>query len=445
MRTIDPEGVTPAGVTPHLLVKQHLAPGSAGADVVSLAGDLIGLHATSSLSPYLSAFARLTSFRPEDLDRELYERRSLLRLKCMRGTVFVVPRDLAPVLFAATRAATLSGDRRWLRVARDHYEQWAPRVLDALAGTALGAAELRRLLGADDRLPAVVSMLCDEALILRDRPTGTRRSSAFRYRRWDDVYPDLDLSAIPEATAIELLVHRYVAAYGPVTLRDVAWWSALPLGRVRPAVEGLVEAQVVVRLPGAANDLLMSADDLARADAAPAGAGSVVLLPVLDPYLMGYRDRDRFLDPSLRPLVYDRGGNATATVLVDGRVEGVWDLTETPRAAVRVLLFDPAQPLRSAVLDRCAAVGEFWFRCAGAGAGAHCDGRARRRAHRRAPPRRRRAPLTPRQWTVPVTRASRPVSSSRSTGRRVTPAATWWKPALTCSTGTPMSRDQPSR
>ena len=46
---------------------------------------------------------------------------------------------------------------------------------------------------------------------------------------------------------------------------------------------------------------------------------------------------------------------------------------------------------------------------------------------------------------VPVTSASRPASSSRSTGRRVTPAATWWKPALTRSTGTPVSRDQPSR
>ena len=37
--------------------------------------------------------------------------------------------------------------------------------------------------------------------------------------------------------------------------------------------------------------------------------------------------------------------------------------------------------------------------------------------------------------SAPVTSASRPASSSRSTGRRVTPAATWWKPALTCSTG----------
>ncbi len=46
---------------------------------------------------------------------------------------------------------------------------------------------------------------------------------------------------------------------------------------------------------------------------------------------------------------------------------------------------------------------------------------------------------------MPVTSASRPASSSRSTGRTVTFAATWWKPALTRSTGTPVSRDQPSR
>jgi hypothetical protein len=361
VRVITMEGAAPQALLHHLLVKQHLAPGSAAPDVVSLAADLVGLHATSSLSPYLSAFARVRSFRPEDLDRELYERRSMMRLKCMRGTVFVVPRDLAPVLFAATRAATLSADRRWLRVARDDYEHWAPRVLDALAGTALAAGELRAALGADDRLPAVISMLCDEARIVRDRPTGSRRSSAFRYRRWDDVYPDLDLSVIPEEAATGLLVHRYVAAYGPVSLRDVAWWSGLPLRTVRPAVEGLDEELVVIRRPGATEDLLMSAHDYSGRAAAPAAEDSVALLPVLDPYLMGYRDRDRFLDPSMRGFVYDPGGNATFTVLVGGRVGGVWDLTDAPRPAVRVLLFDRARPHRSAVLDRCAAVGEFWF------------------------------------------------------------------------------------
>jgi hypothetical protein len=346
----------------HVLAKQHLAPGAAGADVVAVAGGLLGLHATSSVSPYLSAFARVRPFRSEDLDRELYERRSLLRLKCMRGTVFVVPRGLAPVLFAATRAATISADRRWLAVAREDYERWAPAVLDALAGTTLSATELRERLGADDRLPAVISMLCDEARLLRDRPTGTRRSSAFRYRRWEDVFPDVDLAAVPEQLAVEELVHRYVAAYGPVTVRDAAWWTGLPLRAVRAAVGSLGEVLVPVHLPDAADEHLMTTDDLLRAAAAPDGAhGPPVLLPVLDPFLMGYRARDRFLDPTHRGSVYDPGGNATFTVLVDGRVRGVWDLADRPRPAVRLLLFDPEDPQRQAVLERCAALGEFWF------------------------------------------------------------------------------------
>jgi hypothetical protein len=340
--------------------KQHLAPGSAGADVVSLSADLLGLHATTPVSPYLSAFARLTSFRPEDLDREVYERRTLMRLKCMRGTVFVVPAGLAPVLFTATRRTRVMGDRRWEYVGREDYARWAPRVLDALAGAAAGTGELRRLLRADDRLPLVISLLCDEGRLVRDRPTGSRRSSAFRYRRFEDVFPGLDLSAVPEDTAVEELVHRYVAAYGPVTLHDIAWWSGLPVAAVRPAVAAL--ADTLVRLPGADPELLMSDDDLARAGSGPAGPGeSVTLLPVLDPLLMGYRDRDRFLEPSLRNHVYDRGGNATFTVLVDGRVAGVWELGERPRPAVHVLLFDPSHPRRPTVLERCAAVGEFWF------------------------------------------------------------------------------------
>lgn len=87
----------------------------------------------------------------------------------------------------------------------------------------------------------------------------------------------------------------------------------------------------------------------------------MALLPVLDPLLMGYRHRDRFLDPALRGYVYDPGGTVTFTVLVGGRVAGVWDLAERPRPAVRVLLFDSSHRCRLGVLDRCATVGEFWI------------------------------------------------------------------------------------
>ena len=65
----------------------------------------------------------------------------------------------------------------------------------------------------------------------------------------------------------------------------------------------------------------------------------VFALPVLDPYVQGYRDRDRFVDPSRFGLVYDAGGNATATLVHRGRIIGVWQFVREPFDGVRYHLF----------------------------------------------------------------------------------------------------------
>ena len=76
---------------------------------------------------------------------------------------------------------------------------------------------------------------------------------------------------------------------------------------------------------------------------------------------MGYRDRERFLDTDRRDWVYDRGGNAAPVVLLDGRVGGVWDLTDLPAPAGRMLLFDPGDPRRKLVVEEVRRTAGFWF------------------------------------------------------------------------------------
>ena len=51
--------------------------------------DLVGLHATDPATPYLSLWARLPGFTVEDLDAELYKRRSLVKHLAMRRTLWV--------------------------------------------------------------------------------------------------------------------------------------------------------------------------------------------------------------------------------------------------------------------------------------------------------------------------------------------------------------------
>ena len=49
------------------------------------------------------------------------------------------------------------------------------------------------------------------------------------------------------------------------------------------------------------------------------------LLPMFDNYLIGYRDREEFVDQTVRPSVYV-GGIIKPVVLLDGRVVGIWKL-----------------------------------------------------------------------------------------------------------------------
>jgi len=62
-------------------------------------------------------------------------------------------------------------------------------------------------------------------------------------------------------------------------------------------------------------------------DAGPVAAPAeswAALLPALDPTAMGWRHRDWYLAPALRPMLFDRSGNVGPTVWWDGRVIGGW-------------------------------------------------------------------------------------------------------------------------
>lgn len=85
------------------LARQHLRDDARATDVVQTARDLVGLHATGAPNPYLPLLDRVSGFERSMLDRELYERRSLVRVRCRRGTLFALPLDLLPIAWSATR------------------------------------------------------------------------------------------------------------------------------------------------------------------------------------------------------------------------------------------------------------------------------------------------------------------------------------------------------
>jgi hypothetical protein len=76
------------------LARRHrLAPGHRAPHVVEAARSLVALHGTDPSTIYLSAWARVDGMTVSDLERALYDDRSLVKHLAMRRTLFVFPRE----------------------------------------------------------------------------------------------------------------------------------------------------------------------------------------------------------------------------------------------------------------------------------------------------------------------------------------------------------------
>src|SRR5690349_17386375 len=100
-----------------LAVRHALAPGHRVASPEAAAAAMTVLHATEPATVYLSCHARCSSLTIGDIDRALYDERSLVKQLAMRRTAFVFPRDLLPAAWGSASARVAGTERR--AMARD--------------------------------------------------------------------------------------------------------------------------------------------------------------------------------------------------------------------------------------------------------------------------------------------------------------------------------------
>lgn len=353
----------------HVLTRQHLANRWDGVSIESVTADLVGLHNSSQTTPYVSLFSRLPGFTKSQLDAALYDRRSLVRFRCMRGTVFAVRREMLPVLFAAMSFPVIRYAKRYAEfrgVTRDVYERMQPRILALLAEEPLSTSQIRERLGRDARgdVAATVNLMCTQGLLLRDRPVDAWLDHRATYVPLERALPEIRLDSVREDDAVRTLVRAYVRGYGPVSVKDVSWWLAVGMQRVERALDQLEGEIVEIRIDGSDDPLLLHAADLDElASASLAEEPHVVLLPSMDSLVMGYASRGRLIDDEFAPYVFDKSRNMPATVLADGRIAGVWD-TSGAGAEPEILLhlFPGASGDVTRIAEsKAAQMGTFWF------------------------------------------------------------------------------------
>ncbi|WP_369237675.1 winged helix DNA-binding domain-containing protein [Streptomyces sp. R21] len=323
-------------------LRQRLAGAARAAGPEDVAASLVALHGTDPATVYLAVGARLAEpgKTVAEVERALYEDRTLVRMHGMRHTVFVFPTELAAVVHASTGLAIAAKARAGLvknmvsgsggRLTPEWLAEVEASALAALARR--GQATVNELTEDEPRLreqftygagksyesPQTVSsrlmrVLGAEGRVVRGRPLGSWTSTQFR---WAVAPPHPEL---PTAEAQSELLRRWLTACGPATEADLKWWTGWKVTDVRRALTAV--GAVAVSLDDGVTGYV-AADD-ADPVAEPAGPWAA-LLPGLDPTAMGWQDRDWFLAPSMRDALFDRSGNVGPTVWWDGRVVGGW-------------------------------------------------------------------------------------------------------------------------
>ena len=347
-RAPPPDLLTPRALNRALLARQLLLE-RARLTVPQALEHLVGLQAQAPNPPYYGLWSRLEGFRPEALSA-LMQQRKVVRLALMRSTLHLVTaRDalrLRPVLQPMVER-DLESSRHGRNLAGADRAQVAAAGRTVVDAAPLTFAELGALLHAQfpEAEPTALAMAVRTHVpLVQVPPRGLWGESGpaahTSLEAW--VGRTLGRSGAPGA-----LVLRYLAAFGPATVKDVQTWSGLTqlreaVERLRPRLRTFCDAQ---------GQELFDLPDAPRPH--PDTEAPARLVAEWDNLLLSHADRTRIAAPrELRIRILTKNGIIPGTVLLDGFVGGTWKLVRTrPLTTLQVETFRPLRRQDRAALE----------------------------------------------------------------------------------------------
>ncbi|QIB42799.1 winged helix DNA-binding domain-containing protein [Streptomyces aureoverticillatus] len=321
---------------------------------------LVGLQAQNVKPPYHALAARLAGFDPMELSRLMSER-AAVRAVTMRSTVHTLTADdmltLRPLTqpaiereLRAFRGGLAGVDLDRLTALARAYVEEEPRT-----PAQLRAELLRHWPDADPQSLGIAARA--RLPLVQVTPRGLWRQSGqvalTTAEHW--LGRPLAQAPAPEApaldpTALDTTVLRYLAAFGPASVKDMQAWAGMT--RLRDAFERLRPRLRTFRDERGVE--LFDLPDAPRPDEdTPA---PVRFLPEFDNLLLSHADRTRVVPDAYKARNW-KSNQSFCVFLVDGFLAGVWRLEESKDGAARVTV-EPFGSLTKAERGEVAAEAE---------------------------------------------------------------------------------------
>lgn len=293
---------------------------------------LVGIQAQDPMAPYFGLWNRLKEFGQEDLSNLILDKK-VVRLALMRSTIHLVSSQdgmsLRPLVQSVQESVLKNSFGKYLNGVDTCAIAEAGRAL--VETKPLTFSELGKLLGNQwpnvdsAALAAVVRTIIP---LVQLPPRGIWGKSGKAVHTSAEVW----LGALPfSKLTTEDMILRYLAAFGPATIKDIQVWS----GRTRliENVEHLLP-QLIIFHDEEGNELF----DIPNAPRPEENIPSPPrFLGGFDNMLLSYANRKRIMDESYRNKVFTKNGIIRPTILIDGCVSGIWKYVKE-KGIVRLII-----------------------------------------------------------------------------------------------------------
>ncbi|HEV7760782.1 MAG TPA: winged helix DNA-binding domain-containing protein [Acidimicrobiales bacterium] len=318
---------------------------------------LVGMQAQAPDAPYVGLWNRIDGFTAGELVT-LIEQRAAVRIHVMRSTVHLV----------TTR------DARWLRpltdsvIRRSFMGQGFPRDLEGVDLDQVVAAarvlldeqpRTRAALGRaltetwPDHDPGALSYVASYLLpVVQIPPRGLWQQRGTATWAVAETWIGQPFAPVTERS-LDDLVLRYLAAFGPASVRDVQQWSGL--SRLREVTDRLGDrGGRLRRFRDEDGRELLDLPDAPRPD--PETPAPPRFLPEYDNLLLSHDDRRRVNPDGRRVPLPPGNGGSGGMLLVDGVYRADWKITRSRDGDEATLAVEPFTGLNAA--DRTAIADE---------------------------------------------------------------------------------------
>lgn len=351
------------------LSRHHLLERANRKQLLGVVADICGAHAQVMSAAELSLCARIDGLASSDVENALWKNRTLIKTWAMRGTLhLMVAADWS--LYAAGLAHSVSAFYRrpsWLKyhgVSKAELDAIIEGIRETLGSDGMTREELADAIATRmDNLHLGELLLSGWGALLK--PAAHAGYLCFGPNQGQNVTfvrPDAWLGGwnpVEPETALAEITRRYLATYGPVTADDFGRWWGLDSSKAKKLIKKLGDEVAAVSVEGwEAWALASSLEEMNGLKP----TRSVRLVPHFDPYVLAaYRHCQYILAEKHKAKVYRQQGWISPVVLVDGRMEGVWE-QEKKRSEiiVTVAMFEPASAkVKEGIETEIARLGEF--------------------------------------------------------------------------------------